>query len=99
MRRYWDAIETPFATFAAWVDEEGALLRFYLSAKGAAKVDPQAERNPGRLAPVRRQVEEYAKGKRQSFDVELKAEGPAFNQKVWKALCDIPFGTTTSYGA
>ena len=26
-------------------------------------------------------------------------EGPDFNKLVWKALLDIPFGTTTSYGA
>ena len=99
MKRYWDTIESPFATFAAWVDEEGRLLRFHLNAKGSAKVDPEAERNPRKLAAVRRQVEEYAKGKRRDFDVELQAEGPDFNKRVWKVLCDIPFGTTTSYGA
>ena len=26
-------------------------------------------------------------------------EGPDFNKLVWKALLDIPFGSTTSYGA
>ena len=99
MKRYWDSIESPFATFAAWVDEDGRLLRFHLNAKGAAKVDPEAERNAKKLSPVRRQVEEYAKGKRQEFDFDLQAEGPDFNQLVWKALRTIPFGTTTSYGA
>ena len=28
-----------------------------------------------------------------------RAEGPEFDKKVWEALIDIPFGTTTSYGA
>ena len=28
-----------------------------------------------------------------------RPEGPEFDKKVWKALLDIPFGTTTSYGA
>ncbi len=27
-RRYWSVIESPFQKFAAWVDEEGRLLRF-----------------------------------------------------------------------
>jgi methylated-DNA-[protein]-cysteine S-methyltransferase len=98
-KRYWDTIESPFSIFAAWVDEKGRLLRFNLRARGAAKIDPEAERSPKALADVRRQVNEYAKGKRQVFDFELEAEGPEFNQLVWKALCDIPFGTTTSYGA
>ena len=38
-------IDSPFQKFAAWVDEEGRLLRFNLRATGAAKVDPEAEKN------------------------------------------------------
>ena len=99
MKRFWDTIESPFSTFAAWVDEKGRLVRFHLRAAGAANVDPEAERNAKALGEVRRQVAEYAKGKRQIFEFELAAEGPEFNRRVWEALCDIPFGTTTSYGA
>ena len=81
------------------MDEEGRLLRFNLRAAGAAKVDPEAENNSRKLADVQRQVTQYANGKRRDFDFELAAEGPEFDKKVWKALLDIPFGTTTSYGA
>ena len=81
------------------MDEEGRLLRFNLRATGAAKVDPEAENNSRKLADVQRQVTQYADGKRRDFDFELAAEGPEFDKKVWKALMDIPFGTTTSYGA
>ena len=98
-RRYWSVIESPFQAFAAWVDEEGQLLRFNLRATGAAKIDPEAENNPKKLVEVQRQVNEYAKGKRRNFDFALAAEGPDFDQKVWVALLEIPFGTTTSYGA
>jgi methylated-DNA-[protein]-cysteine S-methyltransferase len=97
--RYWDVIESPFADFAAWVDEKGRLLRFHLRAAGAAKVDPEAQQNAEALAHVRRQVTEYAQGQRQDFEFELMAEGPPFDKRVWAALMDIPFGTTTSYGA
>jgi methylated-DNA-[protein]-cysteine S-methyltransferase len=99
MSRYWSLIDSPFQKFAAWVDEEGRLLRFYLSAAGAAKVDPAAENNSRKLAEVQRQVTQYAEGKRRDFDLELAAEGPVFQQTVWTALRDIPFGQTTSYGA
>ena len=98
-RRYWSVIESPFQPFAAWVDEEGRLRRFHLRAAGAAKVDSEAENNPGKLSEVQRQVDEYACGKRRDFDLELMAEGPEFERKVWAALSEIPFGTTTSYGA
>jgi methylated-DNA-[protein]-cysteine S-methyltransferase len=99
VKRFWDVIESPFADFAAWVDEKGRLLRFHLRAAGADKVDPAAERDAKALADVRRQVTEYAQGKRRDFEFELLAEGPEFDKRVWTALMDIPFGTTTSYGA
>ena len=98
-KRYWSTIESPFQTFAAWVDEEGRLLRFNLRATGAAKVDPEAENNARRAGRRAAPGDEYAKGKRRDFEFELGAEGPEFNKQVWKALLDIPFGTTTSYGA
>jgi methylated-DNA-[protein]-cysteine S-methyltransferase len=97
VRRYWDTIETPFATYAAWVDEKGRLLRF--KSNGGGKRDSEAEQNVEALAEIRRQVGEYCDGKRQVFELELAAEGPEFDKRVWAALRDIPFGVTTSYGA
>ena len=99
MTRYWALIDTPFQPMAAWVDEEGRLLRFNLRAAGAAGIDPEAQNNSRKLAEVQRQVTEYSDGKRRDFAFDLLPEGPEFDKKVWKALIDIPFGTTTSYGA
>jgi methylated-DNA-[protein]-cysteine S-methyltransferase len=99
MKRYWSLIESPFQKFAAWVDEEGRLLRFHLRAANAAHVDPEAENNSRKLADVQRQVSEYAQGARRDFDLQLAMEGPEFEKTVWAALLEIPFGTTTSYGA
>jgi methylated-DNA-[protein]-cysteine S-methyltransferase len=98
-KRYWANIESRFGNFAAWVDGEGRLLRFNLRAKGAAHVDPFAEKNEKALRDVQKQVAEYDAGKRQDFEFELEMEGPEFHKKVWDALIEIPFGTTTSYGA
>jgi methylated-DNA-[protein]-cysteine S-methyltransferase len=99
MKRYWSFIESPFQQFAAWVDEDGRLLRFHLRAANAASVDSEAEHNVARLAEVQRQVTEYANGSRRAFDLELAPTGPGFEMTVWKALREIPFGTTASYGA
>jgi methylated-DNA-[protein]-cysteine S-methyltransferase len=99
VKRYWDLIETPFGLFAAWVDETGRLLRFRFRSDDAERVDPEAAQNPGALENVRRQVAEYSGGKRQIFEFELLPEGAGFEQQVWKALSDIPFGRTVSYGA
>jgi methylated-DNA-[protein]-cysteine S-methyltransferase len=98
MKHYWDTIESPFGIFAAWVDEAGRLLRFKFRISGAANIDPEAQRDAKALSDVRRQVSEYAKGKRQDFEFELLPEGPDFNKLLWKALLEIPFGRTTTYG-
>jgi methylated-DNA-[protein]-cysteine S-methyltransferase len=44
------------------------------------------------------QLEEYFAGERTVFDLELAAEGTAFQKEVWRALTRIPYGTTLSYG-
>ena len=50
------------------------------------------------LTRARKQLDEYFSGKRTSFDLPLAAKGTDFQQQVWKKLCDIPFGETSSYG-
>ena len=44
------------------------------------------------------QLEEYFAGRRRLFDLPLAPEGTAFQQRVWRALLDIPYGETISYG-
>lgn len=43
------------------------------------------------------QLNEYFKGERKAFDLELNPEGTDFQKKVWGALLKIPFGKTISY--
>jgi methylated-DNA-[protein]-cysteine S-methyltransferase len=44
------------------------------------------------------QLAEYFDGRRREFDLSLAPEGTPFQQLVWRALLDIPYGETTSYG-
>jgi methylated-DNA-[protein]-cysteine S-methyltransferase len=50
------------------------------------------------LAPVRAQLEAYFCGERTSFDLPLAPRGTPFQERVWRGLREIPFGTTMSYG-
>ena len=43
------------------------------------------------------QLREYFAGRRHSFDLPLAPGGTAFQQSVWQALADIPFGEVRSY--
>jgi len=45
-----------------------------------------------------RQLTEYFDGSRAKFDLPVCQHGTEFQQSVWNALKDIPFGKTVSYG-
>jgi methylated-DNA-[protein]-cysteine S-methyltransferase len=47
---------------------------------------------------VHAQLQEYFAGKRAAFDVSLIMQGDPFERLVWRALQDIPYGATVSYG-
>ena len=45
------------------------------------------------------QLDAYFAGALRRFDLRLAPAGTAFQQTVWRALLDIPYGETMSYGA
>ena len=50
------------------------------------------------LAATLRQLSEYFAGTRREFDLPLRLDGSAFQQRVWHELTEIPYGVTWSYG-
>jgi methylated-DNA-[protein]-cysteine S-methyltransferase len=44
------------------------------------------------------QLEEYFAGERVAFDLPLAASGSRFEETVWGAVSEIPYGETRSYG-
>jgi methylated-DNA-[protein]-cysteine S-methyltransferase len=50
------------------------------------------------FAGLRSQLTEYFAGGRRSFDLALEMRGNPFDQRVWRALREIPYGETVSYG-
>lgn len=53
------------------------------------------------LAPFKAviaQLDEYFERRRRVFELPLAPQGTAFQQRVWAALLEIPFGVTISYG-
>lgn len=45
-----------------------------------------------------RQLRSYFAGELKGFDLPLVMEGTQFQTSVWRALQEIPYGETTSYG-
>jgi methylated-DNA-[protein]-cysteine S-methyltransferase len=71
------------------------------SAPGSGEIDAiRQEDNSlrgGLLADVADQLSRYFAGGLRSFDVTLDPQGTEFQRRVWRALCDIPYGETRSY--
>ena len=44
-----------------------------------------------------RELDEYFQGRRKTFDIPCRTQGTAFQEKVWAALREIPYGETRSY--
>ena len=61
--------------------------------------EPFAEGEHPHFIALRAQLKEYFKGERMTFDLPLVMAGSPFQQQVWKALQDIPYGETRSYKA
>lgn len=76
---------------AAIVWEKGNL-------KGFPFVMMNESKNHTLLREAESQLKEYFAKKRKKFNLELDFQGTDFQKKVWKALLNIPFGTTNSYG-
>jgi AraC family transcriptional regulator of adaptative response/methylated-DNA-[protein]-cysteine methyltransferase len=51
------------------------------------------------LDAVARELEAYFGGTLERFSIPLQLPGTPFQRGVWDALREIPYGTTTSYGA
>src|SRR5438270_6941802 len=61
-------------------------------------ISPACRRDDAALNPVAAQLREYFAGERRAFDLTLAPAGNAFEQRVWSALLEIPYGKTVSYG-
>jgi methylated-DNA-[protein]-cysteine S-methyltransferase len=57
-----------------------------------------ATRDHEALAGVSGQLRQYFDGRRREFELPLAPAGTDFQQRVWRALREIPLGTTATYG-
>lgn len=88
-------IEMPFGSLYVVLNDAAVLRISVVKHEGIGLSDALTafERN------VCNQLLEYLGGKRKYFDFPVDFPyGTAFQRRVWKALCEIPYGCTRSYG-
>lgn len=85
--------DTPLGPMAL-ASEEEAIVRLYLPNTPTPRL---MSRETPLLSQGRDQLLEYMAGRRKAFDLPLAPQGTPFQQRVWAALRDIPYGQTRSY--
>lgn len=89
-----DSPEGPLTLLA----RDGVLAGLYI---GAEQYRPAraafGDRDERPFVAATRQLDEYFAGDRVEFDLPLAFRGTPFQETVWRALLQIPYGETTTY--
>ncbi len=95
-------MESPVGKLLLAADESG--LRHVIFSGGRELAEPRPDwrpysnNDPVPLTEVIQQLRAYFDGRLRDFDLKLAPQGPAFHRRVWRELCNIPYGETISYG-
>jgi methylated-DNA-[protein]-cysteine S-methyltransferase len=98
--------DTPIGSLLVGVSERG-LCRVHFDPDPERELDDLARRfgsrvlrSPKAVDRAKLELDEYFSGRRHGFDLELDLRGtPDFYRRVLAELADVPYGTTTTYGA
>jgi methylated-DNA-[protein]-cysteine S-methyltransferase len=103
----YDVLEdTPVGKLLVGVSERG-LCRVHFDPDPERELDdlarrfgPRVLRSPKSVGRAKLELDEYFSGRRHGFDLELDLRGtPDFYRRVLAELAEVPYGTTTTYGA
>jgi AraC family transcriptional regulator of adaptative response/methylated-DNA-[protein]-cysteine methyltransferase len=99
-------METPLGPMVGVAGDEGLELLEFVDRRALERELGSMRRRldraiiPGEhdiLAAAASQLAEYFAGGRQRFDLPIRMRGSDFQLRVWRALCEIPYGETRSY--
>jgi methylated-DNA-[protein]-cysteine S-methyltransferase len=94
-------IDTPIGPLLLVGGDDGLHeIRFHASETGADSAESASTNGGGAeaVAEAARQLRSYFAGTLHEFDLPLAPAGTEFQRTVWRALRDIPYGRTESYG-
>jgi methylated-DNA-[protein]-cysteine S-methyltransferase len=92
-------VVTPVGIAICQLNAEGAVIRFSIRDETPGEMLKGAPRESAGAQRLVTELDAYFSGALKCFTVPLAPKGTAFQKQVWNALLDIPYGTTTTYGA
>lgn len=95
----YTTIASPLGELLLVGDENGLASLSMPGRRNAPAVQPGWRRDAKQFAEAIRQLSAYFGGERTEFALPLAESGTDFQRRVWRALDEIPYGTTTTYGA
>jgi methylated-DNA-[protein]-cysteine S-methyltransferase len=100
--RYWDEVTVSIGdrkTDILLVSDGEALVHVWFGPlHPGANRPPEWVQDAEPLKEAASQMEAYAEGELEAFDLPIRPKGTDFQLQVWRALTTIPYGTTTTYG-
>lgn len=99
-------VQTPLGPMLAGANDQGVVLLEFCDRRAIEKQLSVLQRRlrcvivPGEhrlLDQLRDELDTYFAGSRSRFEVPLVVSGTPFQEQVWRALLEIPYGTTISY--
>ena len=95
---FWHETDSPVGPLLLAADGHALRRVHFQAGPHPLAPPPDWQRDPARFTEVVRELAQYFAGERRVFAVALAMEGSAFQQSVWRALTEIPYGATISYG-
>lgn len=101
-----ESISTPLGPMLGVASDDGIVLFDFADRKGLERAILSLRRRldavvvPGEnahLTQLRREIGEYFRGERESFEVRIASIGSDFQRRCWNYLRSIPHGQTRSY--
>jgi methylated-DNA-[protein]-cysteine S-methyltransferase len=96
---FYTYMSSPIGQLLLAGDEQALRLVGFPQGSGQRSPELGWQENKTPFAETIRQLDAYFAGELSTFDLPLAPQGTPFQRAVWQALQQIPYGTTTSYGA
>ena len=95
---YYTQLESPVGDLLLTLEDEQLTNICMSNQKRTVKVQPDWVQSDRHFRTVARQLEDYFRGKRRTFDIPIRPLGTDFQMAVWQQLSKIPYGETATYG-